>query len=134
MHSNRKHPKIPKTPVLVILVATPFVSQANPTTSILFPNTFPLKGRPAALNFYEFGDDVLYEIKIDNDGDGVEDITYQFRFETELRNPNTFLYNTGRINSLNDPNWNKRQFYSVTRVKDDDATLLGSDLASPPCN
>ena len=33
-----------------------------------------------------------------------------------ITNPNTFLYNTGTIGSLNDPNWNKRQFYNVTRV------------------
>ena len=32
---------------------------------------------------------------VDNTGDAVEDITYQFRFTTQVRNPNTFLYNTG---------------------------------------
>jgi hypothetical protein len=78
---------------------------------------------------------VLYEIHIDNDGDALDDIIYQFRFQTELRNPNTFLYNTGRINSLDDPNWNKRQFYSVTKVEEGGkSTLLAQGLASPPCN
>ena len=47
-------------------------------------------------NFYEFGDDVAYNVNIDNDGDGKPDITYQFRFKTTITNPNTFLYNTAR--------------------------------------
>ena len=36
-------------------------------------------------------------------GDGEEDVTYQFRFNTQTRNPNTFLYNTGPIDSLERP-------------------------------
>ena len=59
---------------------------------------------------------MLYEINVDNDGDGRADITYQFRFTHRIRNPDTFLYNTGPITSLDSPNWNRRQFYTVTRV------------------
>jgi hypothetical protein len=77
----------------------------------------------------------LYEIHIDNDGDADADITYQFQFRTELRNLDTFLYNTGPISSLDDTNWNKRQFYSVTRIQEHGkAALLAEGLASPPCN
>ena len=92
---------------------------------------------------------MLYAIYIDNDGDGVPEISYVFRFNTKLRDPNTFLYNTGPISSLNSKNWNKRQFYSVTRVEGDDvtaygtsraskhhlrSTVLGRELPCPPCN
>ena len=59
---------------------------------------------------------MLYEIHISNNGDAQADVTYQFRFETKIRNPNTFLYNTGPITSINSPNWNRPQYYSVTRV------------------
>ena len=34
------------------------------------------------------------------------------------RNPNTFLYNTGPIDTLERPDWNVRQTYSVTRISD----------------
>ena len=69
-------------------------------------------------NFYRFGDSVLYEFKIDNNGDGVEDISYQFRFTSQVRNPNTFLYNTGPITrGLDDPNRNLYQTYTVSRVE-----------------
>src|SRR5262249_48657058 len=82
-----------------------------------------------------FGDDVLYEIHVDNNGDGRADVTYQFQFTTRLRNENTFLYNTGPIGSLDDPNWNSRQFYTVTKV---DAwgrkTVIGRNLSCPPDN
>src|SRR5262249_40664962 len=63
-----------------------------------------------------FDDSVLYEINVDNDGDSQDDLTYQFRFNTQTRNPNTFLYNVGPITSLSDPNWNRPQTYSVTLV------------------
>src|SRR5262249_23538177 len=60
-------------------------------------------------------DDVLYSIYIDNDGDAVPEIEYQFQFNSTRQNDNTFLYNTGPIGSLTDPNWNSRQLYTVTR-------------------
>lgn len=81
---------------------------------------------------------MLYEIVIDNNGDGIEDITYQFRFKTKIGNPDTFLYNTGPIGSLSDSSWNVKQFYSVTKVvgprRSRRSTILGSDLATPPVN
>ena len=43
---------------------------------------------------------------------GSADVTYQFQFTTEIRNPDTFLYNTGPITSLDSPNWNRRQTYT----------------------
>ena len=75
---------------------------------------------------------------IDNNGDGIEDITYRFRFKTTIGNPDTFLYNTGPIGSLTDSSWNVKQFYSVTKVvgprRSRRSTILGSDLATPPVN
>ena len=44
------------------------------------------------------------------------DISYEFRFRTDYQIPDTFLYNTGPIEALNSPNWNRRQFYDVSVV------------------
>jgi Domain of unknown function (DUF4331) len=135
MSSHREAPEISQDPVADNTDVYAFVSPDHPNTVTLIANYIPLEEPPGGPNFFRFGDDVLYAIHIDNDSDGVEDITYQFRFNTELRNPNTFLYNTGPIDSLTSPNWNVRQFYSVTRVLEDGSTtVLGSGLASPPCN
>src|SRR5262252_7455394 len=135
MSSHREAPEISKDPVADNTDVYAFVSPDNPDVVTLIANYIPLEGPAGGPNFFEFGDDVLYEIHIDNDGDADDDIVYQFRFETKLRNSNTFLYNTGPINSLDDPNWNKRQFYSVTRVEEHGkTTVLAKGLASPPCN
>src|ERR1700730_15207359 len=135
MSSHREAPEISQDPVADNTDVYAFVSPDKPDTVTLIANYIPLEGPAGGPKFFEFGNDVLYTIHVDNDGDGVGEVNYEFRFETKLRNPNTFLYNTGRISSLNDPNWNKRQFYSVTRVGDEGhRTVLAEGLASPPCN
>jgi Domain of unknown function (DUF4331) len=149
MSSHREAPEISKDPVADNTDVYAFVSPDSPETVTLISNFVPLQDPPGGPNFFEFGDDVLYSIYLDNDGDGLPEIAYVFNFSTELRNPNTFLYNTGPITSLDSPSWNKRQFYSVTRVDGDDTTAygtgregasrlrareLGHELAAPPCN
>jgi hypothetical protein len=93
-----------------------FVSPDRPDTVTIVANYIPLEAPASGPNFPAFDDSVKYEINIDSNGDGKEDISYEFRFKTATRNPNTFLYNTGPISSLTDPNWNRPQTYSVTRV------------------
>ena len=93
-----------------------FVSPDDTSTVTFVANYIPLEAPASGPNFPSFDDSVLYEIKIDNTGDGADDIGYQFRFTTQTRNPNTFLYNVGPIGSLSDPNWNRPQTYSVTLV------------------
>jgi Domain of unknown function (DUF4331) len=134
MSSHREAPEISKDPVADNTDVYAFVSPDDPDKVTLIANYIPLEGPAGGPNFFEFGDDVLYQIHIDNNGDAVDDIVYQFRFQTTLQNSNTFLYNTGRISSLTDPNWNMRQLYSVTRVKNGQETVLGRMLACPPCN
>jgi hypothetical protein len=152
MSSHREAPEISKDPVADNADVYAFVSPDDPSTVTLISNFVPLQDPPGGPNFFEFGDDVLYSIYIDNDGDGKPEISYVFRFETRLREPDSFLYNTGPITSLDSPNWNKRQFYSVTRVEGHDTTtyeaprgghghphklrtrVLGANLPCPPCN
>jgi hypothetical protein len=132
--SHREAPEISKDPVADNTDTYAFVSPDKPDTVTIITNYIPAEAPAGGPNFYEFGDDVLYSIFIDNDGDAKPEITYQFRFTTKVENPNTFLYNTGPITSLSDSTWNRRQLYSVTRVTGDDTRILGSSLASPPCN
>ncbi len=136
MTSHREAPSIAKDPVADNTDLYAFVSPDDSSKVTILSNFIPLEEPAGGPNFNSFGDDVLYEIKIDNDGDGKEEITYQFRFDTTLQNKNTFLYNTGPISSLTDPNWNVRQSYSVTRIKAPHraTTLLGSNLPCPPAN
>ncbi len=134
MSSHREAPAISKDPVADNTDTYAFVSPDDPGTVTIISNYLPLEAPFGGPNFFEFGDDVLYEIHIDNDADGRPDITYQFEFTTQVRNPDTFLYNTGPITAIDSPNWNRRQFYSVTREDRWRRRVLATDLACPPCN
>src|SRR6478672_3158453 len=132
MSSHREAPAISKDPVADNTDIYAFVTD-NKTVTII-ANFLPSQSPAGGPNFYEFGDDVLYEIKIDNNGDAKPDIVYQFKFTTTMANPETFLYNTGPIKSLTDPNWNRRQTYALTRVANGVSSGLGQNLTCPPCN
>ena len=137
MSSHREAPEISRDPVADSADLYAFVSPDNPSTVTIIANYVPLQQPAGGPNFYEFGNDVLYEVHIDNDGDARADITYQFRFNTVLTNNgahDVFLYNTGQIRHLSDSTWNRKQFYSVTRVDTRGTHLLAKDLACPPCN
>jgi hypothetical protein len=134
MSSHREAPEISKDPVADSTDLYAFVSPDRPNTVTLIANYIPLQEPAGGPNFYEFGDDVLYEIHVDNNGDGLADVTFQFCFHTKLTTPGSFLYNTGPIGSLSDPNWNSKQFYRVTRIDHSGTHVLGRDLACPPCN
>jgi hypothetical protein len=110
------------------------VSPDAPNTVTLIANWIPLEAPGGGPNFYKFGDDVLYRINVDNDGDAKDDIVYEFRFKTRIQNKSTFLYNTGPIAWLDDPNFNRRQTYSVTRIDRRGRHVLATDLATPPVN
>jgi hypothetical protein len=136
MSSHREAPEISKDPVADNTDTYCFVSPDKPDTVTIITNYVPIETPDGGPNFYEFGEDVLYEIHIDNNGDAEDDITYQFRFTTQTVNPNTFLYNVGPISFSNGTyvNWNRPQTYSVTRVDKEGTHVLGTNLLCPPCN
>lgn len=132
--SHREAPLISNDPQADNTDVYAFVSPDRPDTVTIVANYIPLEEPAGGPNFAAFGDNVLYGLHVDNDGDGNEDITYEFRFNTQVMNGNTFLYNTGPITSLTDPDWNIRQTYSVTRVTHSGSELLGSSIPTPPVN
>ena len=132
--SHREAPLISQDPVADNTDVYAFRDPTDPTKVNVIANYIGLEQPAAGPNFNRFGDDVLYEIKVDNDGDVVEDVTFQFRFRTVIQNPNTFLYNTGRLDSPTDPDFNVRQLYSVRRIDDSGSTLIATDLNTPPVN
>ena len=135
MSSHREAPGISMDPVADSTDVYAFVSADTPTMVTILANYVPLQDPSGGPNYFEFGDDVLYEIHIDNTGSGTPSISYQFRFTTTITNPNTFLYNTGPISSLTDSNWNRRQTYTVTKIdQSGNPTVLASNLPCPPCN
>ena len=97
-----KHPRSPRTRSPTAPTSTPSSAPTVPSTVTLIANYIPFQAPDGGPNFYEFGDDVAYDINISNKGKGEADIIYRFRFHTEVRNPKTFLYNTGPITNIHD--------------------------------
>jgi len=133
MSSHREAPEIASDPVADNTDVYAFVSPDAPDTVTLIANFIPGQDPAGGPNFYRFGDSVLYSINISNSPGANADISFQFRFKTDIQSQTTFLYNTGPIMSLTDPNWNLRQLYSVTRVQGDKTDVLGMNLSTPPC-
>jgi hypothetical protein len=134
--------------------ATPRVTLIMSVDPLLDPANGP--------NWFPFDPDILYEIKIDNNNDAVEDIVFQFRFATEQRLPNLFQVYAGigggalapsnspqpvppgtlivppRIMSFGDPGLGQRQSYSVTMIKGGIATPItksgGGSFFAVPAN
>jgi hypothetical protein len=132
--SHREAPGITADPTADNTDLYAFVSPDKPDTVTIIANYIPLQDPAGGPNFFAFSDDVLYEIHIDNVGDAEDHITYQFRFNTPLKNGNTFLYNTNQLTSPTDPDWTMPQTYRVTRVENGVSKNVGWDLPVPPNN
>src|SRR5579862_8512691 len=122
-----------------------FVSYDHPDRVSMILNVDPFLEPSNGPNYFPFDPNVLYEMKVDNNHDGVEDITFQFRFKTEIRQPGLFTGFVGGIagippiSALDGPGsagLSLRQTYTVTMVKNGVATDLtsGKTLFAVPSN
>ena len=93
-----------------------FISPNDPDKMVIVANSVPLLKPDSGPNFYQFSDAVAYEICLDHNGDAFRDICYRWNFNTTVGNGDTFLYNTGPITSLDDPDLNVRQTYNLFRI------------------
>ncbi len=132
--SHREAPMITEDPVADNTDVYAFVSPDDPDSVTLVANWIPNEDPASGPNFHRFGDDVLYKIKLDLNGDAHEDLTYHWRFSTKIMNPNTFLYNTGQVTSLEDADLNMVQTYSVTEFSGEDHRTIAENLVVPPAN
>jgi len=74
-----------------------FVSPENPDRAVLILNVDPFLEPSNGPNYFPFDPGILYEMKIDNNLDGIPDIVFQFRFKTQYTNPGVF---TGYVGGL----------------------------------
>ncbi len=133
--SHREAPLISQDPAADATDFYMFRSPDAPDTVTFIANYVPFQDPAGGPNFYRFGDDVRYSIVIDDNGDNIDDTRFDFTFKTVVRNGQTFLYNTGPVGSLTDPNLNIRQYYTVTKtLSNGQRTVLGTDLPVPPNN
>ena len=114
--SHREAPLIAGQPQLDNTDLYAFVSPDKPDTVTIIANWVPIQEPTGGPNFYPFSNNAKYNIHIDNNHDAKADVTYQWRFKSSYRDPSSFLYNTGPVNSLNDATLNFQQTYTLTRI------------------
>jgi hypothetical protein len=128
--SHREAPLITLDPVADNTDLYAFVSPDKPDTVTIIGDWIPLEEPAGGPNFQAFGNDVLYEFHVDNNGDGNDDVTFGFRFATTYENPNTYLFNTGPVTSLTDADLNVRQNYYVSMIRSSGGSATRTTLKS----
>src|SRR5271165_3517604 len=109
-----------------------FVSYDNPNNVTFILNVDPLLEPANGPNYFPFDPSVLYEMHVDNNQDGKDEITFQFRFSTEISQPNLYtgfiggLAGIPQITALSGPGsegLSLSQTYTVTMVKNGVSTF-----------
>jgi len=67
----------------------------DPNTVTMIMCVDPLLEPGNGPNYFPFDDEIMYEIKVDNNNDAEADLTFQIRFTTEQRLPNVFTTMAG---------------------------------------
>jgi hypothetical protein len=112
--------------ITMILCVDPFLDPANG------PNWFP------------FDPSLLYEVRVDNNNDGVGEVTFQFRFSTQFQLPTVYTALAGfgtpgagaagvppQITDFANPGLNLRQTYTVNMIKHGVVTPIVNGNGSP---
>lgn len=94
----------------------------------LISNYQPAEDPGSGPNYYTMDPDAIYEIHIDNNGDAVEDITYQFKFTNSLRDGTgktltvggktlpIAMRQLGPITSPDDADLGETESYTITQI------------------
>jgi Domain of unknown function (DUF4331) len=133
--SHREAPMIAGDPYADLTDVYAFVSPDKPDTVTFIMNAVPYQDPMGGPNYYGFDPKVRYQFHVAQAGHNVADITYDVQFQTTVKNPNTFLYNTGPFARAGDANLNVEQSATVTRiVRGQGETVIGSGLPVQPVN
>ena len=106
-----------------------FVSPDKPDTVTLIASWIPFEHPAGGPNYFNWADDVGYYIYVDNNGDAKPDFTYKLTTKTVVKNPNTFLYNTGPMTGINTDAQNIQQSWTL----EENGAVISTG-ATPPVN
>ncbi len=110
-----------------------FVSYDHPDRVTMILNVDGFLEPSNGPNYFPFDPNVRYVMNVDNNQDGITDISFQFRFNTEIRQPGVFTGFVGgiggfpQITALDGPGsegLSLRQTYTITMIKKGVATDL----------
>lgn len=130
--SHAEAPGVAQTPAVDPTDLYAFRSPTDPNKVVFIMNVNPMLPAGSGPNFAAFEDGALYEIHIDNEGDGREDVRFGFRFDSSYAMPDTFLYNVGDITNL--ANRNHMQTYVAARWNEAAPITTPSRILRSPAN
>lgn len=108
----------------------------------LISNFQPLQEPGGGPNYFTMDPNAVYEIMIDNNGDAVEDVTYQFKFNNSLKEGRGITVNVGgrelpiatrhagQVTTANDPDLGERESYTVTQIRGERRTGVRSTITA----
>jgi len=131
--SHREAPLTSADPQIDNTDVYAFRSPDAPNTVTLISNWIPFEEPAGGPNFYQFAEGTRYDFNIDNDGDARPDLIYRYTFDTHYANKQSFIYNNGPVDSLNDENLLIYQTYDLRRIKvgQDPVTLINNKRVVP---
>ena len=130
--SHREAPLIANDPTADLTDFYLFPSPEKAGTVTMIANVIPLEAPPEGPNYYNLDDSARYRFNIDWNGDGKADRTWTLRTHTTTAYPGTFLYNIGPVHSINDPNLNVRQSWTLWSQKGDGpSSKIGEGITAP---
>lgn len=128
--SHREAPLIANDPLADNTDVYAFKSPDDPNSITIIANYIPTEFRNGGPNYYSFGENIRYEIHVDNDASTPgDDITYRFTFSKTNQDPTTFFdIRLGQENA--------KTTYIIEKSTDGGMTFAPfmSGLAVPPPN
>jgi len=138
--SHREAPKILTDPTADNTDVYAFTAKDAPGSLTVVANWIPLEEPAGGPYFGKLDPRARYYVKIDNTGDGREDVAYRWDFDQKFRNPDSFLYAAPTVTSVDDPDINFVQTYDLYRETYDKkgelkhSKLVGNNLPVAPDN
>src|SRR5215208_3020719 len=137
--SHREAPKILADPTADNTDVYAFTAPDAPHSLTVVANWIPLEEPAGGPYFGKLDPRARYYVKVDNTGDGREDVAYRWQFTSKFRNPDSFLDAAPTVDSVDDPDINFVQTYDLykesykngRRVK---TRKLADDLPVAPAN
>jgi hypothetical protein len=111
--SHREAPRIMLDPAADNTDVYAFTAPDAQDSLTVVSNWVPLEEPAGGPYFGKLDPRARYYVKIDNTGDGYEDVAYRWQFKNKFRNPNSFLYAAPTVDSVNDPDLNFVQTYDL---------------------
>jgi hypothetical protein len=138
--SHREAPRILTDPTADNTDVYAFTAKDAPGSLTVVANWIPLEEPAGGPYFGKLDPRARYYVKIDNTGDGREDVAYRWQFKQKFRNPDSFLYAAPQVTSVDDPDINFVQTYDLYRETYDKkgelkhSKLVANDLPVAPDN